>query len=205
MKKLLILAGVIALTSTMQVFAEEPPVADGPCPIKKIECAKPKCNAPKDFKKMQCERMQKFENDLKLTDEQKAKAKALREAEAEKIKPILDQIKVKHDEMKQVFDKKLTLKERQEELAPIRKDLFELKKQIRDIKRQGKKDFEAILTKKQLKKLEKIKKEHKEEFKEFKKSRMSRRHPGIMRPCPVPPPAIEQEPLPEAETMPVEE
>lgn len=204
MKKLLILAGVIALTSTMQTFAQEQPKAEGPCPLKKIECAKPNMDCQEKFKKAHCERIQKFEQELKLTDEQKAKAKALRESEAEKIKPILDQMKVKHDQMQEIFNEKLTLQERQEKLAPIRKDLFELRKQIKDIKCQGKKDFEALLTNKQLKKLEKIKKEHREEFKKNHPGRMMHRrpHPPVVKPCPVPP---EQEPLPAEDEIPVEE
>lgn len=205
MKKLLILAGVIALTSTMQTFAQEPPVKEGPCPVKKIECTQTKLDTNKNFKKCHCDKIQKLEKDLKLTAEQKAQAKALREAEAEKIKPILEQIKVKHQEMQQIFDTKLTFKERQEQLTPVRKDLFELKKQIRDIKRQGRKDFEAILTTKQLKKLEKIKKQHKEEFKKNHKDRMHRRHQRMMRPCPLPAPALEQKPLPAEEIMPLDD
>lgn len=177
MKKLLILAGVIALTSSLQTFANEnpvPPNVQGPCPIKK-ECPGPKPECKK-MKKMHCEAIKQLETDLKLTDEQKAQAKAIRESEAEKIKPIKEQIKLKHQEMKEIFDMKLTFKERQDQLAPIRKDLFALKKQIWDIKNQSKKDFEAILTKKQLKKLEKIKQEHREQFKKAHKERMHQRH-----------------------------
>ena len=196
MKKLLILAGVIALTSSLTTFAQETavPEAQGPCPIKK-ECPGPNAGCPEKIKKMHCEAIKQFEEELKLTDEQKAQAKQIRESEFEKIKPIKEQIKLKHQEMQEIFDMKLTLKERQEKLTHVRKDLFALKKQIWDIKAQGKKDFEAILTKKQLKKLEKIKQERRAEFKKAHKERMHRRHER-MRQLMM---QLEQEPAPEVE------
>lgn len=176
MKKLLILAGVIALTSSLQTFAQEAPAdAQRSCPIKK-ECPGTKTDCHNKIKKMHCEAIKQFEEELKLTEEQKAQAKQIRESEAEKIKPIAEQMKLKHQEMKEILDMQLTFKERQEKLAPVRKDMFALKKQIFDIKSQSKKDFEAILTKKQIKKLEKIKQEHRAEFKKNHKEMMHKRH-----------------------------
>lgn len=156
MKKLLILAGVIGLMTTTQCFAQDENAA-APQP--------PQAPCEKQFKPENCNlkklhkgpNFEEFEQKLKLTDEQKAKAKALREAEHEQIRPFLDKIGEKMNEEKAVMDKKLTFDERQAELAPIRKDIHEIKNEIRTIRMQNKAKFESLLTSKQLKKLEKMK------------------------------------------------
>lgn len=181
MKKLLILAGVIALTATTQVMANEKPTPQSPCPLQSQEAPKPEFGCPNKMKKP-CFDIQKFEQDLKLTDAQKEQAKQIREKEAEAVAPLKEQIKAKHQEMEAIFNERLTLKERQEKLAPIQKDLHALKLQIRDIHKQSKQDFEAILTAKQLKTLHKLKAEAKKEFKSHhRKGDMHRRPP--MPPC----------------------
>jgi len=166
MKKLLILAGVIGLMTTTQAFAEETAApADrpqGPCPMR--ECGRPdfggefhKIKKHPDFKK--------FEETLNLTEEQKAKAKEIRENTREQMKPILDKIAEKYREQKAIMDKKLTAEERQKELAPIRKEIRELRGEMHKIRKQGKEDFEAILTSKQVKQLNKMKENARKEFK----------------------------------------
>lgn len=162
MKKLLIAAGVIALTATTQVFAQENMAPKGPCPCPvKRECARPEFGHPGKMHKPHFD-VQKFEQELKLTDAQKEQAKQLRDKSEEIIKPIAEKIKAKHQEMEAIFNERLTVQERQEKLAPIHKEIKELKGQIRDIRIQGKKDFEALLTDKQLKKLETMKPERKD-------------------------------------------
>ncbi len=204
MKKLLILAGVIGLMSTTQVFAQDVTTKidqpQGPIPMTK--CDKPtkggechKMRKHHDFKK--------FEEALNLTEEQKAKAKAIRDNEKEQIKPILEKIGEKYKEQKEIMDKRLTFDERQQELAPIRKEIRELRGEIHKIKQQSKESFEAILTSKQLKKLEKMKDNAK---KEFKKARKDGRHPGWDKrrpmgpkfgcPCPKPPVDVQEEEQP---------
>ena len=86
MKKLLILAGVIALTSSLTTFAQETavPEAQGPCPIKK-ECPGPNAKKKKKIKKMHCEAIKQFEEELKLTDEQKAQAKQIASATSRRV------------------------------------------------------------------------------------------------------------------------
>lgn len=101
---------------------------------------------------------QKLEEELGLTTQQKEQAKQLREKEMEAAKPIVEQLKQKE------------------------KEVQELRAQLRDLHVQGKKDFEAILTDKQLKKLEQIKAERKQKFEKHRK------HHGHKRPHPCPKP-----------------
>lgn len=152
MKKLLILAGLVALTCSTSVFAEDNVAV---CPAKNQppqeiqhcrKIHKPKC----DFKK--------FEDELGLTAKQKEQAKQLREKQMEAAKPIVEQLKQKE------------------------KEVQELRAQLRDLHKQGKKDFEAILTDKQLKKLEQMKAERKQKFEQH------RRHHRPDRPLPCPKP-----------------
>ena len=211
MKKLLILAGVIGLMSTTQVFAEDTaPVADkpqGPCPM--TQCGRP--NVGGDFHKMRKHPdFKKFEETLKLTDEQKAKAKEIRDNEREQIKPLFDKIAEKYNEQKEIMNQKLTAEERQQALAPIRKEIHELRGEIHKIKKQSRESFEAILTSKQVKQLNKMKEDARKEFqKRFEKGRPdghNRIHPMPPRcHCPKPPmePPVEP-PVPET-FAPVEE
>lgn len=191
MKKLLILAGVIALTTTTQVFAQDNAKPQGPCPLVQKEAPGPEFGCPAKMKKHHFD-IQKFEQELKLTDAQKEQTKALREKQEAAVAPIKEQIKAKHQEMEAIFNERLTLKERQEKLAPIQKDLRALKAQIRDIRMQGKKDFEAILTKKQLKQLDKMKADAKKEFKAHRPKRCGDMHRRPPMP-PAPQPVLEED------------
>lgn len=178
MKKLLIAAGVIALTATTQVFAHENAVQKGPCPCPmRQEVAGPEFGHPMKMHKPHFD-VNKFEQDLNLTETQKEQAKQIREKDAEATKPLFEQIKTKRQEMEQIFNERLTVKERQEKLEPIQNQIRELKKQIHDIKNEGRKEFESILTDKQLKKLEKLKVEAKQNFKKhMPRKDMHRPHP----------------------------
>ena len=171
MKKILILAGIVGLMSaTTQVFAQEEVV---PAPVCPVPCEKAFKNKPCKFGKMpKRPDFEAFEQKLKLTDEQKTKAQAIREHEKEQIKPILDKIGEKLKEEKAVMDKRLTFDERQAELAPIRKEIHELKGQIHKIKKESRAEFEAILTSKQVKQLNKMKADG---MKRFKNSRPCQR------------------------------
>ena len=57
------------------------------------------------------------------------------------------------------------------------KEVLELRQQLREQRIQDKKEFEAILTDKQLKKLEKLKQEHRQEFAKRHKAGMHKRPP----------------------------
>ena len=124
---------------------------------------------PEQMKQMRKAHEQAFEQKLGLTEVQKLKAKELRKAGHEKMKPVMEQIKAKKQEADAIRDSKLTVQEQEEKLTVIDNDLAELRKQARDIKKQNMKDFEAILTKDQKKTLKNMKKEGRKKFDEHRK------------------------------------
>ena len=137
MKKLLILAGIVAMTCSTQAFAEDCVTPDtATCPAK--------VETPKEMHKPKCN-FQKLEDELGLTAKQKEQAKQLREKQMEAAKPIVEQLKQKE------------------------KEVQELRAQLKNLREQNKKEFEAILTDKQLKKLEQIKAERKQKFEKHRK------------------------------------
>lgn len=135
MKKLLILAGIVAITCSTQAFAQENAVQDTVNNQAQIECPEQKQQC-KVMQKKQC-KLQKFEEELNLTTKQKEQLKELREKQKAEAEPLVQQIKQKENEIK------------------------ELRGQLRDLREQNKKDFEAILTDKQLKKLNELRAERK--------------------------------------------
>ncbi|MBR6099469.1 Spy/CpxP family protein refolding chaperone [bacterium] len=159
MKKILLLAGVLALTVSTQAFAEETqtlPVKEHkqfekPCPNK---MHKPPMHQNKEV----------FEKRLKLTDEQKAKAKEIHKKGFEEIKPIMDNLKLKHEEIEAVKRSNLAPEVQAEKIVQLKKECRELKHKARDIQMKNMKEFEAILTDKQKKELKKIKEEGRKKF-----------------------------------------
>lgn len=180
MKKLLILATAVVLATT-QGFAQEQKVQQNcpkQCPIAELQ--QPQNQCPRKMEAFK-ERMQKFEQELQLTDEQKARAKEIRARQADAIKPIVEKLKAKHQEVEAIMNEKLTAKERREKLAPLHKEIWGLKAEMHKIGKAGRDEFKAILTDKQVKKLEKIKKEHRAKF---QKKDFRRMHKRPMPPCP---------------------
>lgn len=151
MKKLLILAGVIAITCSTQVFAQENCTQDKQptCPIEARKMPPQHCkrafNPECGFKK--------FEDELNLTNKQKEQAKQLREKQMEAAKPLFEELKAKELEAQAIREK------------------------LRDLRLEGKKEFESILTDKQLKKLQEMKAERKQEFARHHKGDFHKRPP----------------------------
>lgn len=189
MKKTLLLASLIAFTMSTSAFAattENIPQQSAAQP--KVECQKP-CDMQKppkrpDFQKKHNE----FERRLKLTEKQKEQAKQIRIKGHEQMKPIMEQMKAKHQEADAVRKSRIAPKMQEEKLQKINMELRELRKQAHEIRSQNMKEFESILTKKQQKELEKMKKEGRERF-----EREHKRHPGgpgfgprPEGPCPIP-------------------
>ena len=135
----------------------------------KIEQGAPQRPTPEQMKQIRKAHEQAFEQKLGLTEVQKLKAKELRKAGHEKMKPVMEQIRAKKQEAEAIRNSKLTVQEQEEKLTVIDKDLAELKKQARDIKKQNMKDFEAILTKDQKKTLKNMKKEGRKNFDKHRK------------------------------------
>ena len=164
MKKLLI------ITCAMCVLAG---VANANEPVKKpdfvkkgvnVEQAIPNKPNPEQMKQMRKAHEQAFEQKLGLTEVQKLKARELRKAGHEKMKPVMEQIRTKKQEAEMIRNSKLTVAEQEEKLTAIDNDLAELKKQSQTIRKQNMKDFEAILTKDQKKTLKNMKKEGRKKF-----------------------------------------
>ncbi len=140
--------------------------AQAPC-SKDCKCQKPAMTDEQkaEMKAKMDEKRAEFDKKLGLTDEQKAKSEQIRKDGFEKMKPIMDQIKVKKDEIKTIRENgSLTQAEANAKVQALHKEIMELKGQAKEIRKQNMQDFEAILTDKQKKTLEKMKQEGRKEF-----------------------------------------
>ena len=140
--------------------------AQAPC-SKDCKCQKPAMTDEQkaEMKAKMDEKRAEFDKKLGLTDEQKAKSEQIRKDGFEKMKPIMDQIKVKRDEIKTIRENgSLTQAEANAKVQALHKEIMELKGQAKEIRKQNMQDFEAILTDKQKKTLEKMKQEGRKEF-----------------------------------------
>lgn len=197
MKKTLIIASMLLFAGTMSAWAEteavhplpKNPVYVAPVPKcncgnpdctcnkgEKCNCKSPKCTCRKapqkaDFAKRQAE----FENRLKLTDEQKAKAKEIRQKGMEEIKPVMEKMKEKRAEMDAVILSKIAPQAQKEKLDALNKDMAALKREAHELRMKNMKEFESILTAKQQKELKKMKDEGR---KKFEKNHKKRSHLG---------------------------
>lgn len=105
-----------------------------------------------------------FEQKLGLTEVQKLKARELRKAGFEKMKPVMDELKAKKQEAEAIRRSDITVEEKERKLTVIDKDIQALEKQASEIRKQNMKDFEAILDRKQKATLKKMKKEGRARF-----------------------------------------
>ena len=135
-----------------------------------------------------------------MTDEQKAKAKELRQKGFEEMKPVMDKIKEKRQEIEAVKLSRIAVQAQNEKIEQLKKEIGALKQEAHRLRMENMKKFEAILTKSQLKELKKMKEEGRKNFdKEFKKNHHSKFGPefGPRPDCNCPPPKHEPMPLPE--------
>jgi Spy/CpxP family protein refolding chaperone len=169
MKRKLLLATLIALGSTTMAFASPQQNGNCPPPPAGFGCGDgPACQKPCDRPPMNAKG--NIEEKLKLTTEQKAKAKQLRMDAREQMQPIMEAIKTKQ-EQKEIIkrNQSLTAAAQCEQVEKLNKQISELKKQARDIRMKNEKDFESILTQKQKKQLDKIKEEARKNMDKNKK------------------------------------
>lgn len=185
MKKTLILASLLAFAVSTQCFAADVPTVESATPAQSVERpAPPDVQRPPKKHDMDKKKAE-FEKRLKLTDEQKAKAKEIRMKGHEEMKPIMEAIKEKRQEIDAVMRSRMAVEMQQEKVKALKAEIRDLKKQAHELRMKNMQEFESILTKKQLKELKKMKEEGRKNFeKNFKKH-----HGDSMRPPFGPPPA----------------
>ncbi len=180
-KKVLVLASVMAFVATTAAFAADDKACD--CGCKKPECVKkfdgqrPDRMGPGGPGKMDPARKAEFEKKhaefearLKLTDEQKAQAKAIREKGRADAEAIIKKLEAKRAEYKAVeANTKLKDDAKNAQIEKIRAEKMALRKQLREMHKASMKEFEAILTPAQQKELTKMKQEGREKFEQNKK------------------------------------
>ena len=195
LKKSLIMASILMFATASISYAD----TKTPC-----NCGKPNCNCAKkapcnyqkppkgpDFEKRKAE----FEKRLKLTDEQKAKADAIHKKGAEQMRQIMSKLHEKRGEIEGIKKSKLLERDKQAQIEQLQKEIAALRRGAHELRMQNMKEFESILTSKQLKELKKMKDEGRKKFeKERKKGGMPPFGPNGPRPegpCPPPPPEAE--------------
>lgn len=161
MKKTLILAGITTfLLSSSMVMAAT--VESAGCPVKA------QCPQTKEFKRPP-HKGPNMDELLKLTEEQKVQAKAIRMKGHEKMKPVFEQIRAKKQEAQAVKLSRIAVAAQEEKLAQIEKEIKALKQEARKIRQENTKEFEAILTPEQKTEFAKIKEEGRKNFKKHHK------------------------------------
>lgn len=171
MKKSLILALMVALTAGCAFATTEPLTT----PTKQAPIVAPEPD--KNLQGQKGDRMHKphhkgkanFEKRLNLTEEQKIKAKELRQKGHEEMKPLMEQIKDLKQKKEAVKLSRIAVEEQEKRIAEIDKQLQVLKKQAHEMRTKNFKEFEAILTDKQKKELKQMKKEGRKNFEKNKK------------------------------------
>ena len=104
--------------------------------------------------------MPNLEEELNLTDAQKAKAKENRIQGRKEMKPIMDEIRTKKEAILDIIDSDLSKEKQQEKITALQKEIKELYVKANTIREKNMAEFEKILTKKQKAKFEELKKLH---------------------------------------------
>jgi len=152
MKKILVLMFAVFLSSSLvQAKIPENNMKKPPMPQKMTE-------------QQRIQRENAFEQRLGLSEEQKQKAKELRLEGRDKIKPVINQIKIKEQEIQMVKQSSLSEQEQVKKLENLNSDLKVLRKQAHDIRIENMKNFEEILTPEQRQILKEMKQEGRQKF-----------------------------------------
>lgn len=116
---------------------------------------------PPQFKKGKHHRPPKLnlEEELNLTEAQKAQAKANRIEGRKEMKPIMDEIRNKKEAILDIIDSNLSKAEQKIQIEKIQKEIKQLYQKANTIREKNMAKFEKILTKEQKAKFEQIKKE----------------------------------------------
>ncbi len=122
----------------------------------------PKYHSPEEMQAKKAE----FEKRLNLTEEQKKQIEAQKQKDREAIKPVLDQIHQKRQELMQTKrSTTLSQEEKDKQLKKISEELKTLRVQADNQRKENMKNFEATLTAEQKKEFNKIKDEQKKAMK----------------------------------------
>lgn len=152
MKKILVLLFAVFLSSTLvQAKIPEDNMKCHPMP-------------PRMTEQERIQREKAFEQRLGLTEEQIQKSKNLRLEGRDKIKPVIDKIKSREQEIEMVKKSNLSEQEQTVKLNSLNADLKTLHKQAHDIRVENMKSFEEILTAEQRKTLKEMKQEGRQNF-----------------------------------------
>ena len=197
-KKTLLLAALVAFTATGAIAADTAtttptkqvlPQAESALPTPQVKEGRQELDVPPPppCKNKQA-KVAEFEKRLKLTDEQKAQAKVLREKSHEQMEPIFKQIRELKQEKEMVLRSRIAVEMQKEKIAVIDAKIKDLKKQAHELRMQNMKNFEAILTDKQKKELKKMKAEGRKKFEKARKKCKKEGNCRPMRPYPTPMP-----------------
>lgn len=175
MKKVLLLTAIISIALSSQVFAGE---------VKPTEKQVTKVELHKADKPPMHQNKADFGKKLNLSEAQKAQAKEIHQKGFEEIKPIMDKIQLKHEEIEAVKRSSLAPEVQAEKIVQLRKEIRELKRQTREIQMKNMKEFESILTDEQKNELKKIKEEGRKNFEKTHKKQMFKMPPNPGFGCP---------------------
>ena len=154
---------------------------DGPPPPEKSFNGVPTEQEVAQNKKEMEKRKAEFDKRLNLTEAQKAKAKKLREDGQKQMKPIMDAMNAKRQELKAAKDANSS----NEEIRKIYSDMKDLDRKAHQLRMSNMKNFEAILNQEQLAELNKMKEEGRKKFNEGHRDKPTPRF-GINPPPPPP-------------------
>ena len=112
------------------------------------------------------ERERAFEQQLKLTEDQKQLSKQLRHKQREEMIPLFKAVQQKKQEIEVVKLSRISTEMQNEKIAVLEEEIASLEKQIKDLKKKNMKEFENLLTPNQRKILKKMKQEGRKKFEE---------------------------------------
>lgn len=144
----------------------ETPAGPGCAKICKPENGKPGFN-DENRKEMMEKQRQELDNRLKLSEEQQAQAKEIRLQGREKIKPVMEKMRAKHEEFMAAKKSAVSKEEKQKIFTQFRTDMKALRKEADIVREENLKQFESILTSAQKAEFKKYRDEKKKQRKEF--------------------------------------
>jgi len=128
---------------------------------------------------------QRFEQRLNLTDKQKEQAKVIHQKGKEQMKPIIEQIVQKRQEVEAIKLSRMSDKMQQEKIGKLTAEIGELEKKAHEIRKVNSQEFEKILNKRQKNELAKMKAEGRARFEKNHPARQPFNGMGFSMPKPL--------------------